>query len=209
MLEQIFEMFSQVDRSMERSKSGLGIGLTLARQIVEMHGGTIQASSEGLGRGSRFVVRLPESGAPLVASPGHHVAQNSRSGHAGMKILIADDNKDAADSIGMLLRMNGHDVRVVYNGLDAVATANSMQPDAIVLDIGMPKLNGFDVARQIRRQAWAGRAVLVALSGWGQPDDRLRSQQAGFDQHLIKPVEPDALESILQTLGGRRGDSAP
>jgi PAS domain S-box-containing protein len=208
MLEQIFQMFAQVDRSMERSKTGLGIGLTLARQIVEMHGGTIHAMSDGPGRGSTFVVRLPESGAPMVTGSSPRVANDLRRSSGAMKILIADDNKDAADSIGMLLRANGHDVQVVYNGVDAVTSANSMQPDVIVLDIGMPKLNGYDAARQIRQQAWAGRAILVALSGWGQPDDRLRAQEAGFDQHLTKPIDADALETTLHTLSDGISDRA-
>ena len=198
-LEEIFEMFSQLDRSLERPASGLGVGLPLARQIVQMHGGTIQASSPGPGHGSEFIVRLPQAdAAPAATEPTRAAVTESE--RRNIKVLIADDNKDAADSMGMLLDANGYEVHVVYDGLEAVEVANRMEPDAILLDIGMPKLNGYDAARSIRRQTWAARTVLIALTGWGQPEDRQRSAEAGFDRHLVKPVDLDALENAFRTV---------
>ena len=198
-LEEIFEMFSQLDRSLERPTAGLGVGLPLARQIVQMHGGTIQALSAGPGCGSEFIVRLPPSdAAPVTTEPARVVVANPD--HRNIKVLIADDNRDSADSMGMLLDAHGYEVHVVYDGLEAVEAANRRRPDVILLDIGMPRMNGYDAARSIRRQIWSARTVLIALTGWGQPEDRQRSAEAGFDRHLVKPVDLPALENAFRTV---------
>jgi signal transduction histidine kinase/ActR/RegA family two-component response regulator len=194
-LEEVFEMFSQLDRSLERSKSGLGLGLALARQIVQMHGGTIRASSAGPGQGSEFTVRLPllpPSAAGLESPQAMQGKPRDR-----RKILIADDNRDAADSMGMLLSAAGHEVEVVYDGLEALAAARRVHPEVMVLDIGMPGMNGYDLARALRREPWSARTVIIALTGWGQDGDRQRSTDAGIDRHLVKPVERDMLESAV------------
>ena len=190
-LEVVFEMFSQLDRSLERSKSGLGLGLALARQIVTMHGGTIRASSAGAGQGSEFTVRLPIL-VPLV--PAKSVAPAARTGTVRRRILVADDNHDAADSMAMLLRDTGHEVEVVYDGARALDAARRMRPDVFILDIGMPGLNGYDLARAARREPWSADTLIVALTGWGQESDRQRAGEAGIDVHLVKPVERDMLE---------------
>jgi len=206
MLGKIFDIFSQVDRSLERSKTGLGIGLTLARQIIEMHGGTIVALSPGRGLGSTFVVRLPVSSREVFVAGAPKEADLPRS--FGRKILIADDNVDAADSLALLLQTNGHHVQVVYNGFDALKVAEEVHPDVILLDIGMPKMNGYDVASQIRKRPWARGVFLIAITGWGQDDDRKRSREAGFDQHMVKPIEPFALEAALKGFDAPRpGDN--
>jgi signal transduction histidine kinase/ActR/RegA family two-component response regulator len=200
-LEEVFEMFSQLDRSLERSRTGLGLGLALARQIVRMHGGTIRASSAGPGRGSEFTVRIPVlSSAAVPRAESTSLARGPDA--ARRRILIADDNHDAADSMAMLLRAAGHAVEVVYDGLEALAAAGRMRPEVIVLDIGMPGLNGYDLARAARREAWSAGTMIIALTGWGQDIDRMRSRDAQIDVHLVKPVEWDVLENAVL---GKRG----
>lgn len=199
MLCQVFQMFSQVDRTLERSRGGLGIGLSIVKQLVEMHGGTVEAHSEGLGRGSEFLVRLPTlapfaAGAPQTAD-GSAAARTTRK-----RLLVADDNQDAAASLGMLLELQGNEVRIVHDGQAAVEAAAEFRPHVILLDIGMPRLNGYDACRQIREQAWNSEVILIALTGWGQEEDRRRSLEAGFDYHLVKPVEPAELEKLLAAL---------
>ena len=195
MLPRIFEMFTQVDRSLERSQGGLGIGLTLVRRLVDLHDGTIEARSNGPDQGSEFVVRLPLI-QPLLESAskedGPRVAALS-----GSRILVVDDNRDSADSLGMLLRLKGNEIRTAHDGLEAVEVAETFRPELVLLDIGLPKLNGYDVARRIREQPWGRDVILVALTGWGQDEDRRRSQEAGFNFHIVKPVEFSALESLL------------
>ena len=203
-LEEVFEMFSQLDRSLERTKSGLGLGLALARQIVRMHGGTIRASSAGPGLGAEFTVRLP-----LLSSPAPHPetpAPAHRNAVPRRRILIADDNHDAADSMGMLLTGAGHHVEVVYDGREALDAANRMQPEVMILDIGMPGMNGYDLARRTRREPWSADTVIIALTGWGQESDRRRSADAGIDLHLVKPVERHMLENGV--LGSRSTEVA-
>ena len=195
-LPQIFQMFSQVDRNMEMAQGGLGIGLTLVRRLVEMHGGTVEAHSDGPGHGSEFTVRLPilKLTHQSAALPGNESAVTK----ARRRILVVDDNSDSAMSLGMMLKLMGNDTQTAHDGLAAVATAEQFRPDLILLDIGLPKLNGYDACRRIRELPWSKGIVIVALTGWGQEEDRRRSQEAGFDHHLVKPVEVDALEKLLR-----------
>ena len=197
MLNRVFEMFTQVERSLERAQGGLGIGLTLVKRLVEMHGGTIHARSAGPGRGSEFVVRLPEClpAGDLPAAPATRDDESRRP--RPQRILIADDNRDAADSLAVMLKVFGHEVQTAYDGLQAVELAEAFRPALALLDIGMPRLNGYDAARRIRQGASGGDIVLIALTGWGQPEDKQRSRAAGFDHHLVKPVDPSTLERLL------------
>ncbi len=198
MLPRIFEMFTQVDRSLERSQGGLGIGLTLVQRLVEMHGGTIEAHSGGPGEGSEFIVRLPV--AIEVKDRGARGTTGEKmAAPAKCRILVVDDNQDAADSLAMLLRMLGNEVHTAHDGLEAVGAAAVFRPDVVLLDIGLPKLNGYEAARRIREQQGKD-VVLVALTGWGQEEDRRRSREAGFDHHMTKPVEFDVLQKLLAGL---------
>jgi CheY-like chemotaxis protein len=196
MLGKVFEMFTQVDRALEKTTGGLGIGLSLVKGLVEMHGGTIEARSEGEGRGSEFIVRLPmtSSSPRKIESP---VISASVAASGRRRILVSDDNFDSAESLGHLLQLIGNDVRTANDGLQALDVAETFRPDVILLDIGMPKLNGYEACRRIREQPWGKNVVLVAMTGWGQDEDRRRSQRAGFDHHLVKPVDPAALEKLL------------
>jgi len=194
-LARIFEMFSQVDGMTERSEGGLGIGLALVKGIVELHGGRVEARSGGLGTGSEFIVRLPVAAkAKASAAP---VIENTPSIGAGRRILVADDNRDAAESLAMLLEMEGHEVRVAHHGRAALAVAQVFRPDMALLDIGMPEMSGYDVAQALRSEPWAAGIKLIALTGWGQDSDRKRALEAGFDHHLIKPVDPETLTGLL------------
>jgi PAS domain S-box-containing protein len=197
LLPDVFEMFTQVDQSLERSRGGLGIGLTLARRLVEMHKGTIEARSGGAGLGSEFIVRLPAARGSPASEPSPCGAGTRPAGRANRKILVVDDNRDAALTLSKLLRRMGNDVQTVHDGEEAVDAASAFRPELVLLDIGLPKLNGYDAARQIRDQSWGKDMILVALTGWGQDDDRRRSREAGFDHHLVKPVDPDALVRLL------------
>jgi two-component system CheB/CheR fusion protein len=196
MLARVFDMFTQVDRSLERSQGGLAIGLTLVRRLVEMHDGSIEARSNGPDQGSEFVVRLPLPVQPPQEPPPQSDGPRAAS-LSGCRILVVDDNKDSADSMGMLLRIKGNDIRTAHDGLEAVDVAGTFRPELVLLDIGLPKLNGYEVARRIRQQPWGRDAILVALTGWGQDEDRRRSQEAGFNFHIVKPVEIAALEKLL------------
>jgi signal transduction histidine kinase/DNA-binding response OmpR family regulator len=190
----IFEMFTQIDTSLERSRGGLGIGLTLVKSLVEMHGGTVHASSTGTNQGSEFVVRLP-----LLADVPEQRLPEPVPGEPAQRrrILVVDDNRDAATSLAMLLELTGHETRVAHDGLEAVQAAENFRPDVVLLDIGLPKLNGFEAARMIRQQPWGQDMLLVALTGWGQDEDRRKSSEAGFDAHLVKPANPVALTELL------------
>jgi CheY-like chemotaxis protein/anti-sigma regulatory factor (Ser/Thr protein kinase) len=203
-LSRIFELFTQVDTSLERSRGGLGIGLTLLKTLVEMHDGTVEAHSAGLGRGSEFVVRLPI----VVAAP-DELASPARTEPTRLerrRILVVDDNRDSAESLAMLLSLSGSDTQVAFDGLEALRAAEELRPNIILCDIGLPKLNGYEVARKIREQPWGRSIVLIALTGWGQDEDRRRSSEAGFDGHLVKPVELGALTKLLSDM--RAGESA-
>jgi signal transduction histidine kinase/ActR/RegA family two-component response regulator len=198
MLAHVFEPFTQLDRSLERSRGGLGIGLALARRLVEMHGGAIEAQSPGTGQGSRFIVRLPLSAqqtALQVDAPAAPVPAPGRS-----RLLVADDNSDSATSLSILLNDAGYDVRTAGDGAQALETAAQFRPDIVLLDIGMPKLNGYEVARHLRRQPWGRNMLLIAVTGWGGVDHRQQTAQAGFDHHLTKPVDPAELTRLLASL---------
>jgi PAS domain S-box-containing protein len=195
-LPRLFEMFSQVDRSLEQSQGGLGIGLSLVKGLVEMHGGSVEARSEGPGRGSEFVVRLPVA----VAGPEQEGTAPHSTSHATpvkRRILVVDDNRDSADTLAVVLTDLGNEVRTAFDGLEAVEAAAAFGPDVILLDIGLPKLNGYDACRRIRQQPGAKGIAIIAVTGYSQQEDRRRSLEAGFDQHLVKPVAVPALEQVL------------
>jgi PAS domain S-box-containing protein len=195
-LEAVFEMFTQVDRSLERSQGGLGIGLTLVKRLVSMHGGSVVARSAGAGLGSEFVVRLPVATAmPAGAeAPDAPRIATARPQH----VLIVDDNRDAASSLALLLALDGHRTVVAHDGAEALEAAERHRPDVVLLDIGLPGMSGYEVGRRMRHQPWGRGIMLIALTGWGQPEDRRRSHEAGFDAHLVKPVDHAALMSLLE-----------
>ena len=194
-LPMLFQMFSQVEDSISRSQGGLGIGLSLVKRLVEMHGGEIEADSEGLGTGSTFLVRLP-SNVEAVETPAVSTVASS-SPTSKLSILVVDDNQDAANTLTLLLKMMGNETRTVYDGEAAVQEADEFHPDVVLLDIGLPKMNGYDAARHIRNQSWSTKVVLIAVTGWGQEDDKRQAREAGFDEHFVKPVNPRMLMSIL------------
>ena len=198
LLPRVFDLFTQAERSLDRSQGGLGIGLSLVRRLVELHGGTVEAFSQP-GRGSEFVVRLPVMTAavapPLLAEPLAPKAVATR-----RKILVVDDNLDSVRSLAELLKLFGHDVRTACDGLAALRMAESMRPDVIFLDIGLPGLTGLEVAEQIRRDAALANTVLVALTGYGRDADRQLSQDAGFDHHLVKPADFAEVQQILASV---------
>ncbi len=202
----VFEMFAQVDTSLERSRDGLGIGLTLVKTLVEMHGGTVEVHSEGPGRGSEFTVRLPIVAETPKLLP-TTVADPIPS--AGRRILIVDDNEDGAESLALLLELSGHETLKAFDGMEALEAAERFRPDAVLLDIGLPGLNGYEVCRRIREEPWGKDVVLVAVTGWGQDEDRHRSRQAGFNTHMVKPVDHDALMKLLASLPPGRDASSP
>lgn len=197
MLGRIFEPFVQSDRRLEQSQGGLGIGLTLVRSLVAMHGGTVEAHSDGPGRGSEFVVRLPTLSGHEKPGGVRTATAPSAGSIPPQRVLVVDDNPDAAESLALLLRLDGHAVRVAHDGPTALAAVETEPPDVVFLDIGMPVMDGYAVARRIRQQPCLGQVRLVALTGWGQEDDRRRSQEAGFDAHLVKPADPRALQHVL------------
>jgi PAS domain S-box-containing protein len=200
MLPQVFDLFRQADRSLDRSKGGLGIGLSLVRKLVELHGGSVEAHSEGLGKGSEFVVRLPVRPAAPQSRSQERTAQAPVQSDHPLRVLVVDDNVDAAETLRLLLTMSGHDIDTAHSGETALQTANDFRPEVVLLDIGLPGLNGYQVAERIRRTPELKKVVLIAMTGYGQEEDRQRTQQAGFNFHLVKPVDPQQLQELLTTL---------
>ena len=192
-LADIFDMFSQVDRSVERATGGLGIGLALVKALVEMHGGSIEVASLGEGQGSAFTVRLPT----CEASNATRAQDSPRDERPRRRILVVDDNRDGATSMAMMLKMLGNEVAMAHDGLQAIERAEAFRPEVILMDVGMPRLNGLEATRRIRDQAWGGAIAIFALTGWGQDGDRERSRDAGCDGHLVKPVNLNDLQSLL------------
>ena len=196
LLPRLFDLFIQGDRSIARSEGGLGIGLTLVKSLVEMHGGTVVAQSDGIGKGSLFVVRLPASKAPVEeTSPPKPAA--GRGAMQTSRVLVVDDNVDTARGLARLLKLLGHDVRTAHDGPTAIEAARDHQPDFVLLDIGLPGMDGYEVARNLRRDDGIKEATIIAISGYGQDSDRRRSREAGFDHHLVKPIDHDALLTLL------------
>ena len=210
LLPRLFNLFTQVDGTTHRAQGGLGIGLALVRQLVHMHGGTVVAHSNGTGRGSEFIVVLPRRTAqmegPTVSVAPLLPETNGRRAH---RILLADDNRDALDSLATLLQCDGHEVFTAVDGAEAFELAATCRPDVMLLDIGMPKLDGYEVARRVREQPWGNTTVLIALTGWGQEEDRRRSREVGFDSHLVKPLDLEALSALLAHLPTAAGSSQP
>jgi PAS domain S-box-containing protein len=202
-LQHVFDLFSQVDGGSQRSQGGLGIGLSLARRLVEMHGGTLTAASDGPGRGSTFTVELPATMRSSTAAPG--LRRDAARGRPHWRFVVADDNRDSADSLAMMLRLAGHDVVTAYDGRQAIERLRERQPDVAIVDIGMPEYDGYEVARTVRREPWGQSLLLVALTGWGQPADRQRATEAGFDHHFTKPIDPARLDDVLAGVPQRGG----
>jgi signal transduction histidine kinase len=193
MLPRVFDLFAQADHTLDRSQGGLGIGLTVVRKLTEMHGGTVSVQSDGVGRGSTFTVRLPLSDA---AEPASLAAADPQAAHATLNVLVVDDNRDTAQAEAMLLKMHGHRVSLAHDGRSALELFEELKPDAVLLDIGLPVINGYDVAAQLRERGNA-KTLLIAVSGYGQTEDRERSKRAGFNHHLVKPVDVRELLAIL------------
>jgi signal transduction histidine kinase/ActR/RegA family two-component response regulator len=194
-MDGIFEMFSQIEGAARKSDGGLGIGLALVKGLTELHGGTVEARSAGLGRGSEFIVRLPLAPQQVTTLP--QATDRALDSSVRRRILVADDNRDAAESLSLFLEIAGHEVRVAHLGQAALSVAQVFRPDVALLDIGMPDLSGYEIASALRREPWGSRMQLIALTGWGHEDDRRRAQEAGFDHHLIKPVDPGFLVGLI------------
>jgi PAS domain S-box-containing protein len=205
-LPRLFEMFYQADSSPERAEGGLGIGLTLVHRLLEMHGGDVEAHSDGPGRGSEFTVRLPLSSATIVPFPEPRAEPKPAIASSGpLRILVVDDNRDSAEMLRALLQLVGNDVQTAFDGEEALRVADTMRPDAILLDIGLPRMNGYDVCRALRQRSWGRDLLIVAQTGWGQDQDLRRSQDAGFDAHFTKPVDDEALLKLLDEWRPGRG----
>jgi PAS domain S-box-containing protein len=207
--ESIFDMFTQVRGDLESGHKGLGIGLTLVKRLVELHGGTVDVESDGKNQGSRFRVRLPSM--PQSSSPkpsADHATHNPRAA-TRQRVLVVDDNSDALKTLSMLVKLMGHEVCEAHDGVAAVALAEQYLPDVVLMDIGMPNLNGYDAARQIRDQPWGRDMILIATTGWGQDDDRRRTKDAGFDHHLVKPIDHTKLGELLDGAPRQRLEARP
>jgi PAS domain S-box-containing protein len=200
-LPRVFEMFSQVGRTIERSTGGLGIGLALVKGLVEMHGGTVTAESDGPAMGSNFTVRLPALVSITEPAPAAAPPQDARpSAGSGKRILVVDDSRASARTLATVLKLLGHEVRTAYDGIEAVEAAQEFHPEIVLMDVGMPRLNGYDAARRIREQPWAQAAIIIALTGWGREGDRIQSEEAGCNAHLVKPVNLADLQTLLSEL---------
>ena len=203
-LNRIFDMFTRVGRDSTRPHPGLGVGLNLARRLVEMHDGQLVASSEGLGKGSHFLVTLPLAEVTKLESTATEKERTVEGALDPIRALIVDDNIDAATTLGLLLQLGGHTTALAHDGLEALKAAAEFKPNIVLLDLGLPGLDGYEVGRAIRRMPELGHPILVAVTGWGNPEDRLRTKQAGFDEHLTKPVDISMIELLLTTLRARR-----
>jgi CheY-like chemotaxis protein len=197
----VFDLFTQVDQALDRSHGGLGIGLALVRKLVEMHGGSVDVHSDGVGHGSEFFVRLPcrielvdVKGAPASAGDAIKTSVIRR------RVLVVDDNKDSAETLALALQLEGCDVETAYGGQQALELAEGFLPEMVLLDIGMPGMDGYEVARSIRAQPWGADMLLVAQTGWGQEEDRRRTREAGFDAHMTKPLDHSRLMSLMGQL---------
>jgi CheY-like chemotaxis protein len=205
-LQHVFEIFAQLDSSLERTQSGLGLGLTLVKRLVELHDGRVEAKSEGLEKGSEFVIHLPmvvnpstgdpSTTASAVTTPKINVGQ--------LRVLVVDDNRAAADMLGTLFRLKGNPVQLAHDGEEALKVAEQFLPDVVLLDLGMPKLNGYDACRRMREQPWGRKIIIIALTGWGRDEDRQRTTEAGFDHHLVKPVRPLHLLDVIAELAEKK-----
>jgi signal transduction histidine kinase/CheY-like chemotaxis protein len=209
MLSSVFDLFTQVDHSLDRSQGGLGLGLTLVRSLVEMHGGSVQAASEGLGKGSEFMVRLPIWKAeeklvaeppPVVSSPSGVSRPAANPDPRSRKVLVVDDNVTSAQSLELLLTLEGHEVQVVHDGPSVLQAVSHHHHEVVLMDIGLPGMSGYEVARQLRQQPELGNLLLVAVTGYAEDEARRLSREAGFDHHLVKPVDPDAILALLASL---------
>jgi CheY-like chemotaxis protein/two-component sensor histidine kinase len=208
MLSSIFELFTQVDRSLDHSQGGLGIGLTLVHKLVELHEGRVEAFSAGANQGSEFVVHLPPALEEPQAFPVNGADVTVVEPHP-CRVLIVDDNHDSARSLSMLLEMGGHEVRICHDGPSGLAEAEAFCPEVVLLDIGLPSMDGFEVARQLRQRELSPRPLLVALTGYGQAEDVRRSREAGFDHHLVKPADPKALTALLVSTPAPARENCP
>jgi CheY-like chemotaxis protein len=209
-LQSIFELFSQLDRSLERRTGGLGIGLYLVKRLVEMHGGTVTAVSQGKGGGSAFIARLPivvERPSVVESAVPPQVGAAVPLPDARSRILVVDDNHDAARTLAILLSAHGYVTQAAHDGLQAVDAAEEFNPHVILLDIGLPTLNGYEACQRIRSQSWGKSMILVALTGWGQEEDKRRAEESGFDTHLVKPVDPPKLIQVVAALLKERNQS--
>ena len=206
MMPKIFDMFTQAQRTLGRTEGGLGVGLTLVKQLVEMHGGSVRAISAGIGQGSEFILHLPISGNPMSHSSNHspHTSTDMNT----RRILVVDDNEDSALSLSLLFEITGDQTHTVHDGAAAVSAAESFHPDIILLDIGLPKMDGYEAAKAIRQQPWGQDMIIVALTGWGQQEDRRKSKAAGFNAHLVKPVDHDQLLQQLTELSEKPKSNA-
>jgi len=194
MLPRLFEALAQADRSLDRSKGGLGLGLSVVKGLVELHGGQVRVASEGPGKGTEFTVILPQEPEPAVLSKMPAAPSPARK---ALRILVVEDNKDSADSLRMLLELYGYETAVAYSGPEGVKAAEEWHPDVVLCDIGLPEMDGYGVAGALRRNPATAAARMIAVTGYGSDEDRCRSREAGFDQHLVKPVDPDALQKAL------------
>ncbi len=199
----IFDMFTQGDTALEREVTGLGIGLTLVKTLTQMHGGTVDVTSAGIGQGSEFIVRLPTMVETFTVPPAAMTREPALTAK-GLRILIVDDNRDAAGMLALLLQFSGHETHMAHDGVEAVEETTRLQSDVILLDIGLPRMSGYEAARKIREQQEQPGPLLVALTGWGQDEDRRRTEEAGFDAHLVKPVDEAALCKLLDDLGASK-----
>jgi CheY-like chemotaxis protein len=199
LMPRLFTLFTQADSSLERSEGGLGVGLALVHGLVTLHGGSIEASSAGVNRGSEFIVRLPVGScvppSDLIDPPSEETPCAS-----ALRVVVVDDNRDIADTCAAVLELSGHRVITAYSGEAALLVAETFRPDVMLLDIGLPDMDGYQLATRIRKTPWGRATVLVAVTGWGQEKDKDRAFDAGFDHHLTKPIDPAALESLLQSI---------